>query len=40
MNREVYDEFSQDYDRFVNWQTRLASEIPFLQNTCGWLKHI
>ena len=31
MNREVYDEFSKDYDRFVNWQTRLAFEIPFLQ---------
>jgi glycine/sarcosine N-methyltransferase/sarcosine/dimethylglycine N-methyltransferase len=31
MNREVYDEFSEDYDRFVNWQTRLAFEIPFLQ---------
>jgi glycine/sarcosine N-methyltransferase len=30
MNREVYDEFSQDYDRFVNWKTRLAAEIPFL----------
>jgi SAM-dependent methyltransferase len=31
MNKEVYDEFSQDYDRFVNWQPRLAIEIPFLQ---------
>ena len=31
MNREVYDEFSKDYDRFVNWQTRLAFEIPFIE---------
>ena len=31
MNKEIYDEFSQDYDRFVNWQPRLAIEIPFLQ---------
>jgi len=26
----MYDKFSQDYDRFVNWDSRLASEIPFL----------
>jgi len=31
MNREMYDDFSQDYDRFVNWQTRLPYEIPFIQ---------
>jgi len=31
MNKQVYDEFSQDYDRFVNWQTRLGYEIPFIQ---------
>jgi len=26
----MYDKFSQNYDRFVNWDSRLASEIPFL----------
>ena len=26
----MYDQFSLDYDRFVNWQERLAAEIPFL----------
>lgn len=26
----IYDEFSDDYDRFVNWDERLALEIPFL----------
>ncbi|MDK2980733.1 MAG: glycine/sarcosine N-methyltransferase [Chloroflexota bacterium] len=32
MNRDVYDEFSQDYDRFVDWQSRLAFEIPFIRS--------
>jgi glycine/sarcosine N-methyltransferase len=27
----MYDSFSADYDRFVNWQSRLAAEMPFLQ---------
>lgn len=27
----MYDSFSSDYDRFVNWTNRLAYEIPFLQ---------
>ena len=31
MNKEIYDDFSQDYDRFVNWQGRLALELPFIQ---------
>ncbi len=31
MIQETYDDFSQDYDRFVNWQNRLAAEIPFLE---------
>ncbi len=31
MNKEIYDDFSQDYDRFVNWQARLAMELPFLE---------
>jgi glycine/sarcosine N-methyltransferase len=26
----AYDQFSEDYDRFVNWKARLALEIPFL----------
>lgn len=26
----MYDEFSSDYDRFVNWPGRLAVEMPFL----------
>lgn len=26
----AYDQFSEDYDRFVNWSARLAMEIPFL----------
>jgi len=31
MNNEVmYDQFSDDYDRFVNWSGRLALELPFL----------
>lgn len=32
MNKEkMYDQFSDDYDRFVNWKDRLANEIPFLR---------
>jgi glycine/sarcosine N-methyltransferase len=31
MNKEMYDDFSQDYDRFVNWQERLAIELPFIE---------
>ena len=27
----MYDELSSDYDRFVNWPSRLALELPFLQ---------
>jgi glycine/sarcosine N-methyltransferase len=27
----MYDEFSSDYDRFVNWPARLAVELPFLE---------
>jgi glycine/sarcosine N-methyltransferase len=26
----LYDRFSADYDRFVNWKNRLAFEMPFL----------
>ncbi len=27
----MYDELSDDYDRFVNWPSRLAYEMPFLE---------
>jgi SAM-dependent methyltransferase len=27
----MYDSFSNDYDRFVNWQNRLVFELPFLE---------
>jgi SAM-dependent methyltransferase len=26
----MYEEFCSDYDRFVNWQSRLAAEMPFI----------
>lgn len=26
----MYDQFSQDYDRFVDWNSRLAYELPFI----------
>lgn len=29
-NNIMYDSFSDDYDRFVNWEGRLAVELPFL----------
>jgi len=28
--QNMYDQFSEDYDRFVNWEGRLAVELPFL----------
>jgi glycine/sarcosine N-methyltransferase len=28
---EMYDEFSSDYDRFMNWPARLAAELPFVE---------
>jgi len=27
----MYDSFSSDYDRFVNWQSRLAFEMPLIE---------
>jgi SAM-dependent methyltransferase len=27
----MYDTFSTDYDRFVNWESRLAYELPFIE---------
>lgn len=29
-NINMYDAFSQDYDRFVDWDARLSAELPFL----------
>ena len=31
MPNNTYDDFSQDYDRFVNWDSRLQAEIPFVE---------
>lgn len=30
MNNRMYDDLSEDYDRFVNWEQRLKVELPFL----------
>ena len=30
MTKQAYDDFSRDYDRFVNWEERLSVEMPFL----------
>jgi SAM-dependent methyltransferase len=27
----MYDQFSADYDHFVNWNARLAAELPFIE---------
>jgi glycine/sarcosine N-methyltransferase len=32
MSQAAYDDFSQDYDRFVDWKSRLATEIPFIDH--------
>ena len=34
----MYDAFSIDYDRFVNWSNRLAFELPFIQQQLMPLK--
>ncbi len=31
MPTPLYDEFSVDYDRFINWPKRLARELPFIE---------
>jgi len=31
----MYDAFSIDYDRFVNWPARLGAEMPFLEGQLG-----
>ena len=38
MNQSFYDEFSRDYDRFVNWKSRLAAEIPFIEKQINPIK--
>ncbi|MFU8826994.1 MAG: class I SAM-dependent methyltransferase [Brevefilum sp.] len=39
MNNELmYDEFSTDYDRFVNWKGRLDVELPFLKAELAVMK--
>lgn len=30
MSKQAYDDFSADYDRFVNWEERLPVEMPFI----------
>jgi len=32
MAKQDYDDFSADYDRFVNWDARLEQELPFLKD--------
>ena len=34
----MYDQFSKDYDRFVNWEARLSAEIPFLSDQLDTMK--
>ena len=31
MSTPLYDDLSADYDRFVNWEGRLAVELPFIE---------
>jgi len=33
VTKEAYDDFSGDYDRFVNWDERLTVEMPFILET-------
>lgn len=34
----MYDAFSLDYDRFVNWTSRLEYELPFIERQLGKLR--
>lgn len=34
-NAAAYDDFADEYDRFVNWSSRLAYELPFLTAQLG-----
>lgn len=38
MGTTTYDDFSQDYDRFVNWPSRLAAEMPFLEKLISQIR--
>jgi len=35
----MYDAFSEDYDRFVNWEARLAVEMPFIERLLQGIGH-
>jgi SAM-dependent methyltransferase len=35
----MYDSLSSDYDRFVNWPSRLAFEMPFIESQLASLSH-
>ncbi|TLN25331.1 class I SAM-dependent methyltransferase [bacterium] len=37
---QMYDQFSRDYDRFVNWNNRLTYELPFLEKTLQGRKRV
>lgn len=37
MPNNTYDDFSQDFDRFVNWDSRLQAEISFVE---AWLSEL
>ena len=39
MSIQTYDDFSADYDRFVNWGDRLVAEIPFIESNLAEIKH-
>jgi len=34
----MYDQFASDYDRFVNWENRLAFEIPLIEKILAGVK--
>ena len=36
----MYDTFSSDYDRFVNWNARLAVEMPFIEQKLQEVKAV
>lgn len=40
VNKAMYDHFSLDYDRFVNWQSRLVVELPFIEQHLSSLAYI
>ncbi len=34
----MYNTFSEDYDRFVNWKDRLAYEMPFIEKQISFVQ--